>query len=143
MQFQLSNSVVKGTQTGLKVLWELAKVIIPAVVVVNVLDKAGILPYVSRALGPVMGLFGLPGEGALVLVSANFVSTYAGLATLVALTTLTIKQRTILGIMLIICHAAISETALVGKAGAKASWVMASRFVAMIVVGLLMNWLWP
>ncbi|HWI51271.1 MAG TPA: nucleoside recognition domain-containing protein [Symbiobacteriaceae bacterium] len=135
---QLRASVTKGTQTGLKVLWELAKVIIPAMVVVNVLDKAGVLPYISRALGPVMALFGLPGEGALVLVSANFVSFYAGLATLMALT-LTWKQITILSAMMMICHGAIYETAMVARAGARAGWVLGTRVLAMVAVGLVLN----
>lgn len=139
---QLRASVTKGALTGFKVLWELAKVIIPAVVIVNVLDQAGVLPYVSRALGPVMALLGLPGEGALVLVSANFVSFYAGLATLMALS-LTWKQVTILSAMMMICHGAISETALVAKAGARAGWVLGARVVAMLVVGALLNWFLP
>jgi hypothetical protein len=139
---QLRASVTKGTQAGFKVLWELAKVIIPAMVVVNVLDKAGVLPYLSRALGPAMALLGLPGEAALVLVSANFVSFCAGLATLMALS-LTWKQVTILSAMVMICHGAISETALVAKAGARAGWVLGTRVVAMVLVGMLLNWVLP
>lgn len=135
-------SVKKGTTTGLKVLWELTKVIVPAVMVVNILDKMGVLAHVSRWLGPVMGLFGLPGEGALVLVSANFVGFYAGLATLVALN-LAWKQLTILSAMMMICHGLISETALVVKAGANGTWVLVTRVVAMVLVGLLLNWFLP
>ena len=137
---QLRASLTKGTMTGLKVMWELAKVIIPAVIVVNILDRAGFLPYLGRALGPVMGLFGLPGEGALVLVSANFVSFYAGLATLMALT-LTWKQVTILAVMMMICHGAIYETVMVAKAGARAGWVLGSRVAAMTAAGLILNWI--
>lgn len=135
-------STMKGTTTGLKVLWELAKVIVPAVMVVQVLDKTGVLAHVSSALGPVMGLFGLPGEGALVLVSANFVSFYAGLATLVALA-LPAKQLTILAAMMMVCHGAINETALVAKAGARAWWVVAARVAAMVAVGLLLRLILP
>lgn len=139
---QLRTSVVKGTQTGLKVLWELAKVLIPAVMIVHVLDRTGLLPYISRALSPVMVWFGLPGEAALALVTANFVGFYAGLATIAALG-LTWKQLTILSSMVMICHAAISETALVAKAGARASWVLGARLVAMVLVGLILRWVLP
>lgn len=139
---QLQQSVIRGTKTGFKVLWELAKVIIPAAVVVTVLDKTGALLHLSRFLGPVMGVFGLPGEGSLVLVTANLGTVYGGLAMIVALD-LTVKQKTILTAMIMVCHAAISETALVAKAGARASMVLATRFVAMLLVGLLLNWLMP
>jgi hypothetical protein len=138
----LKASVKKGLLSGLRVLWELAKVIVPAVIVINVLDKTGVLTHLSHWLGPVMGLFGLPGESALVLVTANFVSFYGGLALIVALA-LPFKQTTILAAMMMINHGAISETALVSKAGARGSWVLAARTVAMVLVALLLNWTMP
>jgi hypothetical protein len=138
----LKASVKKGLLSGLRVLWELAKVIVPAVIVINVLDKTGVLMHLSQWLGPVMGLFGLPGESALVLVTANFVSFYGGLALIVALA-LPFKQTTILAAMMMINHGAISETALVSKAGARGSWVLAARTVAMALVALVLNWTMP
>ncbi|MFZ5822741.1 MAG: nucleoside recognition domain-containing protein [Bacillota bacterium] len=138
----LTASARKGLASGLRVLWELAKVIIPAVMVVHVLDRTGALLVLSQWLGPVMGIFGLPGESALVLVTANFVSFYAGLATIVALA-LPFKETTILAAMMMINHSAISETALVTRAGARGSWVLAIRTVAMVVVGLVLNWTMP
>lgn len=139
---QLQASITKGLTTGIKVLWELAKVLIPSVIVIRVLENAGVLAYISDALGPVMGLFGLPGEGALVLVLANFVSTYSALAAMIALH-LEWKQVTILCVMVLICHAAITETALVAKAGARASLVLVARVVAMVVVGVLLRFILP
>lgn len=135
-------TTMKGINAGLRVLWELAKVMVPAVMVVTLLDRSGILDDFSRWLAPVMGVFGLPGESALVLVMANFVTTYAGLAVLMALD-LTLKQKSILGAMMLICHGAISETPLLAKAGASGTWVLMTRFLAMVLAGLLMNWLWP
>lgn len=138
----LKASIKKGTVSGLRVLWELAKVIVPAVAVVHLLDKTGLLVYLSDWLGPVMAIFGLPGESALVLVTANFVSFYGGLAAIVALA-LPFKQTTILAAMMMINHAAISETALVTRAGARGSWVLAIRTLAMVLVGLVLNWTMP
>lgn len=135
----LAASTRKGLIAGFRVLWELAKVVIPAVVVMHLLDRTGALLHLSRWLGPVMGIFGLPGESALALVAANFVSTYAGLAALVAMD-LSTKQITILATMIMINHAAISETALIARAGARGSWVLVARTVAMILAGLVLNW---
>lgn len=135
-------STKKGLLSGGRVLWELAKVIVPAVAVIHVLDKTGFLLHLSQWLGPVMGIFGLPGESALVLVTANFVSFYGGLAMIVALA-LPFKQTTILAAMMMINHAAISETALVTRAGARGSWVLALRTLAMILVGLVLHWTMP
>lgn len=135
-------SIKRGTLSGARVLWELAKVIVPAMIVINVLEKTGWLARLSVWLGPLMGLVGLPGEAALALVSANFVSTYAGLAVLVALA-LPVKETTILAVMMLINHAAISETALVAKTGAKAGLVLLTRTVAMVIVALVLNWTLP
>lgn len=135
-------SIKKGTLSGLRVLWELAKVIVPAMIVINVLEKTGGLAQLSAWLGPLMGLFGLPGESALALVSANLVSTYAGLAVLVALA-LPFKETTILAAMMMVNHAAISETALVAKTGAKAGLVLLLRTAAMVIVALVLNWTLP
>lgn len=138
----LGASVRQGTRAGLLVLWELAKVIIPAVVLIHVLERSGWLALISNWLGPVMGFFGLPGEAALALVSANLSTIYAGLGVTVALG-LPARETTILAAMMMINHAAISETALVAKAGARAGWVLLARTVAMVVVALLLNWLLP
>jgi hypothetical protein len=136
-------SVRKGAFSGVKVMWELGKVIVPVAILVRVLEGTGWMHYISNALAPLMHLFGVPGEGALVLVSANLSTVYAGLGTMAALTTLTIKQKTILAAMMMLCHSAISETALMAKTGAKAQWMLGARFAAMIVVGILLNLLLP
>jgi hypothetical protein len=138
----LAASVKRGTGAGLRVLWELGKVIVPAMVAINVLEQSGWLTRLSDWLGPLMGIFGLPGEAALALVSANVASIYAGLGVVVALG-LSAKETTIVAAMMMINHAAISETALVAKAGARAGWVLAARTAAMVVVALLLNWLLP
>jgi hypothetical protein len=134
-------SVKKGTRSGVRVLWELAKVIIPVAILVRVLEQSGWMVYLSRGLGPLMHWFGLPGEASLVLVSANLSSLYAGLAAMFALSALTLKQKTILAAMMMVCHGAISETALMAKTGARAGWMLTARLVAMVLVGLALNWL--
>lgn len=62
---------VEGAKRG----WDLAtKSMLPnlvmAFVLIKVLTVSGILNYVGMAFEPIMSLFGLPGESAMVLVSA-------------------------------------------------------------------------
>ena len=62
---------VDGAKRG----WELAtKSMLPnlvmAFVLIKILTVSGLLTYVGMAFEPVMSLFGLPGESAMVLVSA-------------------------------------------------------------------------
>lgn len=132
--------VLQGIKKGLWVLWDLAKVLIPAAVVVALLDYSGWLEIIASLFAPVMGWFGLPGEGALVLVTGNLLTTYPALALILTLD-LTVKQITILSAMLMVCHSAIQETALVAKAGANWLWVLGTRLASMVIAGLVLNWL--
>ena len=62
------------------------------------LNYLGIMPVIGKILGPVMGIFGLPGEASLALLAAFFAKA-AGAATaasLYAAGTLTAAQATIL-----------------------------------------------
>lgn len=67
----------KGVQIGLNM-------IIPAMIlgysIVAVMQLTGLIEVLGRIFGPVMGIFGLPGESVVVLVSAIFAKA-AGAAT--------------------------------------------------------------
>lgn len=58
--------------------------ILPAMIlgygIVQFLELTGIVPYLGRYFGPIMGIFGLPGEAIMVLLTAFF-SKAAGAAT--------------------------------------------------------------
>lgn len=75
---------VTGAQQG----WELAtKSMLPnlvmAFVLIKVLNVTGLLNYIGMAFEPIMSLFGLPGESAMVLMSA-WLSSGGGIGVLLA-----------------------------------------------------------
>ena len=75
---------VEGAKRG----WDLAtKSMLPnlvmAFVLIKVLTVSGLLNYVGMAFEPIMSLFGLPGESAMVLVSA-WMSNGGGIGVLIA-----------------------------------------------------------
>ena len=75
---------VRGARQG----WEMAtKSMLPNVVMAFVLIKAltvtGLIHYIGIAFEPIMSLFGLPGESAMVLVSA-WMSNGGGIGVLIA-----------------------------------------------------------
>ena len=74
--------------TGARQGWELAtKSMLPnlvmAFVLIKVLNVTGLLNYIGMAFEPIMSLFGLPGESAMVLMSA-WLSSGGGIGVLLA-----------------------------------------------------------
>lgn len=134
----ISKVVYNGGKNGAVVIWELAKVIIPVITLVNFLERTGLLHYVAEFLQPAMKLFSLPGEGALVLIIGNLTTVYGAVAAMMALD-LTVKEITILSTMIAICHSMLSETIIAKKVGAKAWVVLSWRLSMSIIVGIILG----
>jgi Fe2+ transport system protein B len=85
-----------------------------------------------------MRVFGLPGKAAIVLVLGNVVNLYAAIGAMVSLS-LTLKEITVLAIMLSFCHSLPVETALAKKIGLSAINVIAVRAGLAILSGIAFN----
>lgn len=90
---------VAGAKKGFYIGAEMiAPAMVLAYVLIQFLDITGLMHIVGKALGPVMGLFGLPGEAIVALVAAFFAKA-AGCATAATLYSkgiITATQATIL-----------------------------------------------
>src|SRR5690606_37667059 len=93
----------RGFKKGLITLWRLTKIIVPVYFFVTFLKMSGILDTISIWFEPSMKLLGLPGEASLVLVLGNCLNLYAGIGA-IAFFSLSIKQITILAVMLSFSH---------------------------------------
>ncbi len=85
----------KGFYIGVELI---TPAMVMAYVLLAFLKYLGIMPIIGEVLGPVMGIFGLPGEASLALLAAFFAKA-AGAATaasLYAAGTITAAQATIL-----------------------------------------------
>lgn len=130
--------VLNGGKNGAVVLWELAKVIVPVITLVNFFERTGLLNYVAEFLQPAMKFFSLPGEGALVLILGNLTNVYGAVAAMLALD-LSVKEITILSTMIAICHSMLSETIIAKKVGAKSWVVLGWRLFMSIIVGMFLG----
>jgi spore maturation protein SpmB len=90
---------VAGAKKGFYIGAEMiAPAMVLAYVLIQFLDITGLMTIVGKALGPVMGVFGLPGEAIVALVAAFFAKA-AGCATAATLYSkgiITATQATIL-----------------------------------------------
>ncbi|GAB4281683.1 MAG: nucleoside recognition protein [Deferrisomatales bacterium] len=134
----LAGSIRKGTRQGFSTVFTLAKVLVPTYVLVDLLRDTALLSALARILEPLMTVFGLPGEAALVLVAGYTVNLYAAIGALAPLG-LSAHQITVLGLMLGIAHGLLLETAVIRQVGTRwgllAVLRLAVSFAAGAVVG--------
>ena len=122
-------------------LWLLA-VTVPVSFVVLVLKVTGALGVLARLFDPVFSLFGLPGESALVFVTACLVDTYSCIA-VIDMLGLTGRTVTILALMCLISHSLLVESAIQKKTGSGFLPILLTRVCASFVGALVLSILIP
>lgn len=135
------NAVLEGLKKSLKLILKIVLFITPVYLVVSILDYTGLLTYVAGWFEPVMGILGLPGEAALALILAWGVNIYAALGVIGKLT-LTIKELTILGVMIGCAHTLLIETTVIKTLNMPRYIQIIIRIGASLILGVLMNLIW-
>ena len=128
----------RGMINGLKTLWVLSKVLIPVYLIVTVIRMTPLIDGIAIVFKPLMVWFGLPGEAAIVLVLGNVLNLYAALGAIASLA-LSMKQITILAVMLAFSHSLIVETAIFNKLKVNTLFVVLLRLCLAIMSGILLN----
>ncbi len=122
-------------------LWFL-KITIPISFAVTLLYHFGILDVISEILSPAFNLIGLKGEAALVYITSAFLNVYSAIAVITTLN-FTLREMTILGVMSLIAHNLIVETAVQKKTGSKVWHIITLRIISSLVAAILLNLLLP
>ncbi|MGI6604541.1 MAG: nucleoside recognition domain-containing protein [bacterium] len=135
---RLWRALREGAQNAVRTILVLAKVMVPATLLVTFLELSGLLPQLAKRFAPAMALLGLPGEAAIALVAGNLSSMYAGVGAMAALE-LTVKQRLILAAMLMLSHSLPQEGAIVLQAGGRALQVVGVRILTALATGMVLN----
>lgn len=128
----------RGFVNGFKTLWLLSRVLVPVYLLITLIRLTPLIDWISVAFKPIMFLFGLPGEAAIVLVLGNTLNMYAALGAIASLS-LTIKQITILAVMLAFSHSLIVETAIFKKLRVPISKIVAFRISLGLLSGVILN----
>ena len=120
----------------------LLKLMIPISLAVTLMQHFGILAWIATWINPMFVHFGLPGESAVAFISGAAAGTYAGLAVMMSIP-LTMKQASILALMIALCHALPMECAVNKKTGSS-FWNMAViRIVMALLSAFTLNLLLP
>ena len=120
----------------------LLKLMIPISLAVTLLQFFGILEWMALYLHPVFVHLGLPGASAVAFISGASAGTYAGIAAMMSMP-LTMKQATILSLMIALCHALPMECAVNRKTGSSFWKMCLIRIVMAFVCALVLNILLP
>ncbi len=126
-----------GLSRGLATAWLLTRIMAPHSAGVAVLEWTGGLAWLGRRVAPAMGLFGLPGEAAVALVSGYLVGCYGAIAT-AATIELNPTQVTVLALMVLTAHNLIVESTVQGRSGASGVRMALLRIGSSAVLGALL-----
>jgi len=134
----LGKSIKEGFIKGLETTWMLAKVLIPVYFIVTFLQYTPVIDWIAVAFRPLMALFNLPGEAAIVLVIGNLLNLYAAIGAIKALS-LSYMEITIIAIMLSFSHSLLVETTITKKLGISVPKVIAIRVGLAVVTGMIIG----
>lgn len=131
-----------AVRPSLKTSWWLLKIMLPISLAVRLLQYYGVIEWCAQWLNPVFQYLGLPGASAIAFLTGASVTTYACLAVMLSMT-LTLRQATIIAIMVLICHALPLECTVVKKVGSKPFRMGLIRIAGAFMAALYLNMVLP
>lgn len=132
----------KALKPSLKSIVWLLKIMIPVSLGVSTLEYLGILQWLADLIKPVCAFWGLPGEAALAILSGALLNIYSAIAIIDSLD-FTIREITIISIIVLIAHNLIIETAVQKKTGSSSISMLAVRLVTGFLAGYIFHLLLP
>jgi hypothetical protein len=145
MHHRLDSALAAGTRFlrevgGIYVT--LLRVMVPALLVVKVLDMAGATTWLAWLLSPLMQLVGLPDAVGIVWAAAMLTNIYTALVVYVdvgATVPLTVAQATVLGTMILVAHSLPVEGAVARATGVPWPATLAVRLGGALGLGALLH----
>lgn len=131
-------------QGSFKSVFQMAVIIIPLMVILEIAKDMQILDRIAHWLAPVMRFFRLPQKSAFpLLVGLTFGLAYGAGVIIESVKNgdLTWRDLFLINVFLILCHSVLEDTALFMAVGANGVLILASRIVlAVVVTYLLSRW---
>jgi hypothetical protein len=125
-----------------RVYLTLLKVMVPALIIVKVLDLIGGTQWLGTQLAPLMSLVGLPEEMGLVWATAMLTNIYTGMAVFFDFaddSSLTVAQVSVLGVMMLLAHALPIEGAVAKLSGISWRVTLPLRIGGGFILGMITN----
>ena len=120
----------------------LLKIMIPISLAVCLLQYYGVIAWCAQWLNPLFCHIGLPGASSIAFLTGATVTTYAALAVMMTME-LTLRQATIIAIMVLICHALPLECTVVKKVGSHPIRMGLLRIAGALLAAIYLNIVLP
>jgi hypothetical protein len=138
----LADGLREGVRQWLYAYYALFKIIVPVYIIIALLKLIHVVDWLAGTFAPFMKFWGLPGEASLVLASGWTVNLYGAIAALAGLD-FTVRQVTILAIILSISHSLVMETAIVSRMKGRPWLILILRLTAGLAAGAVLNLMLP
>jgi hypothetical protein len=105
-----------------QVSWTLFKIMIPAIIVIKILEELGVVDLIGELLGPIMAAIGLPESMGLIWATAILINIYTALIIFVQTPEamqLTVAQVSVLSLLILIAHNLPVEARIAQRAGVR------------------------
>jgi len=130
-------------QEIVQVYLTLLKVMVPAILIVKVLDMLGGTHWLAKMLAPLMQIIGLPEQLGLVWATAILTNLFTAIAVFVDVTTqleLSVAQVSVIGILMLFSHSVPIEGAVAKMAGVSWRLTISLKLGAGFLMAALVNW---
>jgi len=134
----LITSIRNGAISGVKCCWFLIKIIIPVYFFITILKHSPAMDLLISVFSPLMGIFHLPGEAAVPLISGFILDEYAVIAAIKAMN-ITGFSVTVIAVMTLISHGLFIEAAITKKLGLGATFFTLYRLIASVIAGFALS----
>ena len=136
-------SIIKDSlRPAVKTTSWLLKIMIPISLAVCLLQYYGVIAWCAQWLNPLFRHIGLPGASSIAFLTGATVTTYAALAVMMTME-LTLRQATIIAIMVLICHALPLECTVVKKVGSHPIRMGLLRIAGALLAAMYLNLVLP
>ena len=134
--------VKESLRPALKTTGWLLKIMIPISFAVCLMQYYGVIAWCAQWLNPLFCHIGLPGASSIAFLTGATSTTYAALAVMLSME-LTIRQATIIAIMVLICHALPLECTVNKKVGSKPFRMAFLRIGGALLAAVYLNIVLP
>lgn len=141
MRMSLAEHSRKVVHDWYQISLTLFKVLIPALIVVRLLEQAGFVDLIAQLLTPVMHLLDLPPIAGLIWATAMLTNIYAGLVIMITYASdWTLAQVTCMGMLMLGAHNLLVEVSIARKAGCRILPQTLMRIISAFLLAWLLSW---
>jgi hypothetical protein len=122
--------------------WILLKIMVPAVVIVKLLDELGATEFLAMLLSPLMGVLGLPSEFGLVWAASILTNIYGAMVVFYQLSdgaSYSVAQISVMSMLVLVAHALPIEGAVAKALGVRWRVTILLRIVGSYVFALFVH----